>query len=396
MLCQSVRLAAAIFALVCCACGSDEASDSSGAPQAGGSAGAGGMQPDSGASGEAGAAGRGGEGGSAGTGAAGSPVAVCGDDTCAASEDCKSCPDDCGSCVPTFSCDAPLSCNGIDCCKSIPVDGGGFAMGRAENGSDQCPCYVLCPDDETPEHNVSVSSFSLDAFEVTVGRFRAFLAAYPPPLAPGDGAHPLIKDSGWNEQWNAMLPDTADQLRSQMEGCDKQFHTYNDNGQERLDAPINCVTWYEAMAFCIWDGGRLPTEAEWEYAAAGGDDNRLYPWGSQAPTRTLASYECLFDQDPQCSLSDIASAGSLSRGVGRWGHFDLGGNVFEWVLDSYADWYAQPSASCSDCAQLEPGENRVVRGGAFGHPAQHMRAAARASARAIDRRSSVGFRCARD
>jgi formylglycine-generating enzyme required for sulfatase activity len=65
-------------------------------------------------------------------------------------------------------------------------------------------------------------------------------------------------------------------------------------GSTRAEAndqyPMNCVNWYEAFAFCIWDGGRLPTEAEWEYAAAGGDENRIYPWGNDVAEPLPASY----------------------------------------------------------------------------------------------------------
>ena len=137
---------------------------------------------------------------------------------------------------------------------------------------------------EQPEHETTVAEFYLDRFEVTVARFREFVAAYDAWQKPilGDGAHPLIPESGWDESW--VLPATAGEFLTALD-CSQDFPTWTDSPGPNEDLPINCVSWYEAFAFCIWDGGRLPTEAEWEYVAAGGNENRLHPWGS-TPLRT--------------------------------------------------------------------------------------------------------------
>jgi formylglycine-generating enzyme required for sulfatase activity len=116
------------------------------------------------------------------------------------------------------------------------------------------------------------------------------------------------------------------------------------------------VTWYQAFAFCLWDGGWLPTEAEWEYAAAGGSEARLYPWGGQATDDSglPANYS-----GNRSSLQ--LPVGSEPLGNGKWGQSDLAGSVNEWVLDWYADSYPVP---CEDCANIDPPQAyRVMRGG---------------------------------
>jgi formylglycine-generating enzyme required for sulfatase activity len=167
---------------------------------------------------------------------------------------------------------------------------------------------------------------------------------------------------------------------------------------------MNCLTWYVAMAFCAWDGGYLPTEAEWNYAAAGGEQQRAYPWSVPADSLVVdsahASYEqtdgqCLGDGMPDCTVTDLVPVGTKPAGDGRWGHSDLAGNVEEWVLDFPAP-YVTP---CIDCAKLDAKDprDREIRGGNFfqGGGEFFLRNSTRYSYDPSFTNASVGARCAR-
>lgn len=269
-------------------------------------------------------------------------------------------------------------------------------MGRSSSGTDACPPSTPCGAQEQPEHTVTVATFRLDTFEVSVGRFRRYIESFTgTPPATSAGAHPLIAQSGWMSGWNGALPATTAQLIANIK-CDPTMQSWTDTAGANESKPINCVSWYEAFAFCIWDNARLPTEAEWEYAAAGGSDNRLYPWGSTAPDCTLAAfYNGAFCYNP--GAGGTAPVGTYSSSNARWGHRDLAGNVQEWVFDWYdATWYSGGGATCTNCASTAPSGTRVMRGGAFSYNPQDLRAASRGSLDPTARASGVGFRCARN
>lgn len=168
----------------------------------------------------------------------------------------------------------------------------------------------------------------------------------------------MIANSGWQAAWNSELPIIQAALQFKLK-CDPIDQTWTDTPGTHENHAINCVTWYEAFAFCAWDGGRLPTEAEWEYAAAGGSDNRLYPWGMQAPDGTLANFLGSYG-------SPLIDVGSFPLGAGRWGHLDLAGGEWELTLDWYDEsWYGGGGAICSNCANLNSAVDRVSRGGTW-------------------------------
>jgi formylglycine-generating enzyme required for sulfatase activity len=261
-----------------------------------------------------------------------------------------------------------------------------------------------------------VSSFRLDKYLVTVGRFRQYVSfassgtGAPPPDGSGIHTHlnagrglansgsPGTYEAGWDAtDWSAFIatgPGTADTWDTNLSEC-FPYSTWTTTAGSQESLPVNCVPWYEAYAFCIWDGGFLPSEAEWEYAAAGGSQQLEYPWGSADPgaNNAFAIYNCNYGSDAgPCGVSSIAPVGSAPMGAGFWGHVDMAGDLFEWVLDRYAP-YVDP---CADCAYLAQMPDRVARGGNYAGPAVTMQAANRDYYNdPTDRDNVLGFRCAR-
>jgi formylglycine-generating enzyme required for sulfatase activity len=215
-------------------------------------------------------------------------------------------------------------------------------------------------DDELPQHSVTLDGFHIDETEVTNAQFARFL-----------------------NDWGNQMEGGVTWLDLQDKDCLIQpvgsgYQPSNGYG----DHPVVEVSWYGAKAYCEWAGGRLPTEAEWEYSARGPDGHR-YPWGNDAPTCELAHYE-------DCVLH-TTSVGSLQEGASWRGALDMAGNVWEWV----ADWYGHYSSG----HQVNPGgpssgEYRVVRGGSWDYASEQMRSTIRAYVLPDDSKQNVGFRCA--
>jgi sulfatase modifying factor 1 len=272
------------------------------------------------------------------------------------------------------------------CCESRAVPGGTFYRsydGLTDNGLQYGQDYPA-----------TVSPFELDVFEVTVSRFRNFVGAYDngasPPL-PGSGRDPNDpSDNGWAPAWASNLQGKAINLEAEL-ACSSNGNlgTWTEAPGPNELLPITCVDWYTAFAFCVWDGGRLATEAEWNFAAAGASEQRVYPWsspGSQAIDSTDAVY----------GVEAPLPVGSTTSGVGKWGQFDLGGNADEWVRDWYADPY--PAPPCVNCANFTPGTVAVLRGGTYIYNSDLVSASFRDAT--VPGASGVspyaGIRCARD
>lgn len=198
-----------------------------------------------------------------------------------------------------------------------------------------------CDADEHPRHAVTIGRpFDLMATEVTARMYRAF--------------NPLMDEQ---PAWS-MSPDQ----------------------------PVTIVNWSQAQKFCQEIGGRLPTEAEWEYAARGGRDGAIYPWGDQPPDdRPGTMNGAAFEGDSPRAVRTFAPNG--------FGLHDMAGNVWEWV----ADWYTVHGPDAvTDPRGAEGGRFRVVRGGSYGDDQGNLRASNRNPNQPGNRNVNVGFRCARD
>lgn len=308
------------------------------------------------------------------------------------------------------SCDGlAAQCAGESCCTTIELAGGTFPMGRSMGGNDECPANLTCSAHEYVEHDVTLSPFALDKYEVTIGRVRQFLDAWEndnwrPQV--GDGEHPQIANTGWHESWNSWLGGDLRGNLACLFGLDP-LSTWTDQPGDNESTPAGCLTWHHAQAFCIWDGGRLPTEAEWEYAATGGDENRIWPWGNGPIDATRLDDSTLDTYDSVTSLA--GDVGQYPDGAARWGHMDMAGGVNEWVFDCYdSDFYDTPEASGQDPALVtrDPDDgwcltsmgstsDPTIRGGGYFDPPTWLRSAARTNWPA-DPAHYVGVRCARD
>jgi formylglycine-generating enzyme required for sulfatase activity len=203
-------------------------------------------------------------------------------------------------------------------------------------------------DDARPVHRVRVSPFWLSRFEVTREQYARFMTE------TGRKAPAL-----WT---NPRLGKDPSQ-------------------------PVIGVNWEDARAFCVWCGGRLPTEAEWEFAARGPRGHR-FPWGDEDPTPARA----VFHRD--IGFGGTMAVGSAPSGANRAGVLDLAGNVFEWCADWYDPAY-YTRARPEDPSGPEKGTLRVVRGGSWISLPDAIHGAARAKFAPDSRSTLLGIRVAR-
>lgn len=256
-----------------------------------------------------------------------------------------------------------LFTNSLKGVEMVHVRGGTFNMGcTAKQGDD-------CDSDEKPAHKVSVSDFSIGRYEVTHAQFIKFLND---EKVSADGS----KDDA---EYIDMDDDCA---------IGYQNGKFYFKGSEYADAetcPVIEVTWYGADAFCKWAGGRLPTEAEWEYAARGGLKSKGYKYSGSDKLDEVGWYT---------DNSDSKTHTVGEKKANELGIYDMSGNVWEWCSDWYASDYYENSPEKNPQGAAD-GQSRVLRGGCWRSDAWRCRVAYRDGSNPDNSYSYLGFRLAR-
>jgi len=256
-----------------------------------------------------------------------------------------------------------------------------ISAGQYFMGSDQKDAQA----NEKPSHNVKLDAYCIGLYEVTARDYKT---------CSDDGK---CRRAGTEVEWPGI---TKKQREIYAAVC-------TAGEVSRADHPINCITWEMASTYCKAQGGRLPTEAEWEYATRG-PDGRVYPWGDDDPTAAhlnACGTECVkWGKEHGEALEALYSAddgypttapvGKFAKGRSRFGPYDVVGNVWEWVADWYGDYDATDK---TNPAGPPSGEKKVIRGGAWnGSYASWLRPSFRFAQVPNAKSHGIGFRCAND
>ena len=253
----------------------------------------------------------------------------------------------------------------------IYVPGGTFQMGASQDPSSGGDF------NKNPEHPVRVDGFWIDKHLVDNKQFTEFL------YFQGN-----LIDNGvtWydDESEYSLFVNWGDFLKPYL-------------GFE--DYPVMDISWYGAQAYCEWVGGRLLTEAEWEYAARG-PENRIYPWGNEFDCTRGNFSEGKDDEEPGYSFGEsgcdefelTSPVDAHPQGASWVGVLDLAGNVWDWV----ADWGATPYPAGLQVNPTGPesGTNKIARGGAWDNYGWEVRTTLRGEFPPTERSPAIGFRCA--
>jgi formylglycine-generating enzyme required for sulfatase activity len=254
--------------------------------------------------------------------------------------------------------------------ESVRVPGGSFIMGTREDDVPELKekygiSFPGVFEEEVPAHRVTLSDFRMDRHEVTQARFAAFLEQSPE----------WERDRVADELHNGLYLEGWEGARPQ-EGMEQH--------------PVVFITWHAAQAFCRWAGGRLPTEAEWEWAARAGDE-REFPWGGELPDVERANYHAN-------DIDRTTPVGSYPPN--ELGLHDMAGNVWEFLLDEWLpygeDDAIDPIAGgpVDDEELLGVRGRRAVRGASYGGAVVNLRTRWRDSHVVTNAIEFVGFRCA--
>lgn len=279
--------------------------------------------------------------------------------------------------------------------EMVLLPGGAFFMGADDREG-------FAADGEGPVREVTLRPFWIDAMAVTNSRFGAFVDA--------TGYVTEAERFGNSFVFGGLLPDDFPQTRGVAaapwwrevpDACWRAPEGPQSNIETRVDHPVVHVSWNDAQAYCRWAGVRLPTEAEWEFAARGGIDRARYPWGDELTP--AGAHMCNIwqgDFPSHNTLDDgfLATAQADAFPANGYGLRNVAGNTWEWC----ADWFS-PSFHASGPRENPTGppsgETKVIRGGSYLCHASYCnryRVAARSSNTLNSTTGHMGFRCARD
>jgi len=246
----------------------------------------------------------------------------------------------------------------------ILVKGGTFLMGESAVNSQE---------DESPVHEVTLSDFYIDKYEVTMAEFEKFVKATNYITdAEKDGGVNNYGDSGWE-----VIPNRN--WRMDKNGSLIPKSEYNK--------PVVNVSWYDAMNYAKWAGKRLPTEAEWEYAARGGKKSKEYLYSGSDDIDKVGWYSI----NSEYKLHPVGKKQPNELGI-----YDMTGNAFEWCYDNYGSTYYSESPKENPTGP-ESGTYKCLRGGSFeGEPEGLRNAGYRNSQEANIKFYAYGFRCVKD
>lgn len=283
-----------------------------------------------------------------------------------------------------------LASGKADLSEMVLIKGGRFWMGGDS---------IWGRPDEFPRHQVEVSSFYIDLHEVTNRQFKAFVDATGyvttaekkpdweelkkqlPPGTPKPADDVLVAASlVFSPPDHPVSLENAYAWWKWVPGANwKHPEGPESNLAGKDEFPVVQVTWEDAQAYCKWAGKRLPTEAEWEYAARGGSNKFIYPWGNEPVTKGKSKANVWDGKFPleNSGLDGFALAAPVKLfAPNLYGLYDMGGNVWEWVADWYtADYYGKcktsglvvnPKGSEKSFDPDEPfALKKVTRGGSF-------------------------------